>query len=132
MIFIGNFLYVSNQGASTETDRRHGDFALIVEASSSNDAITMFRERISEYKKENRFFDGACKFYFVKLMEFNKFPKSRAFMINLKSYAGDPVLPFIECAIPSEETDGCKISDWSANIPQIDGQDERVFLEFAE
>lgn len=84
------------------------------------------------YKQGNRFFDGACKFFFVKLMEFNKFPKSQAFMINLKSYAGDPVLPFIECAIPSEESDGCKISDWSANIPQIDGQNERVFLEFSE
>ena len=65
-------------------------------------------------------------------MEFNKFPASQAFMINLKSYAGDPVLPFIDCAIPSEETDGCKISDWSENQPQIDGQDERVFLEFTE
>jgi len=132
MIFIGNFLFVSNQKSTTEADRRHGDFTLIVEAQSSNDAVAMFRERITAYKKENRFFDGACKFFFVKLMEFNKFPKSQAFMINLKSYAGDPVLPFIECAIPSEETDGCKISDWSANIPQIDGQDERIFLEFSE
>ena len=132
MIFIGNFLFVSNQGSTSAADRRHGDFALIVEAPSSNEAITMFRERITEYKKENRFFDGACKFFFVKLMEFNKFPTSQAFMINLKSYAGDPVLPFIECAIPSEETDGCKISDWSENQPHIDGKHERVFLEFTE
>ncbi|CAB5156185.1 hypothetical protein D3OALGA1CA_4742 [Olavius algarvensis associated proteobacterium Delta 3] len=116
MIYIGNFLYVSNQGTATEADRRHGDFTLIVEAESSSNAIDMFRDRISDYKQGNRFFDGACKFFFV----------------NLKSYAGDPVLPFIECAIPSEESDGCKISDWSANIPQIDGQNERVFLEFSE
>ena len=132
MIYVGNFLYVSNQGASTETERRHGDFTLIVEADSSNDAITMFQNRISAYKEEQRFFDGVCTFFFIELMEFNKFPKSQAFMINLKSYAGDPVLPYIECAIPSEETDGCKISDWSANIPQIDGKDENIFLEFPE
>jgi hypothetical protein len=130
MIFIGNFLYVSNQQSDEETERRHGDFTLIVEADSSDEAIALFQQRIGRYKETEKFFEGACRIFFLKLLELNRFPRSQALMINFKSYAGNPILPFIECAIPSDASDGCKISDWSENIPSVDGHDEKIFMEF--
>jgi hypothetical protein len=51
-------------------------------------------------------------------------------MINYKSVAGDPVMPFIGCTVPSHETDACRIFDWKNNTPEIDGQNEQLFLKF--
>jgi hypothetical protein len=130
MIYIGNFLYVANQQETAEQERRHGDFTLLVETDSTQDAVKQFRERINAYRKEGRFFEGACSIFFVKLIEFDKFPWNRVIMINFKSVAGDPIMPFIECAIPSDGSDGCKISDWSENVPEIDGKAETAFLSF--
>ena len=130
MIYIGNFLYVSNQQETTEPERRHGDFTLLVEADTSDEAIGLFRERLSAYKEKGKFFEGACNIFFVKLMEFDRLPRSEAFMFNFKSYAGDPILPFIECAIPSTSSDGCKISEWRENVPEIEGRRENAFLAF--
>ncbi|MGD8368249.1 MAG: hypothetical protein PVG78_11430 [Desulfobacterales bacterium] len=130
MIYIGNFLYVSNQQETAEEERRHGDFTLLVEADSAQEAVDQFRERITEYRKDRTFFEGACSIFFVKLIEFDKFPRNRSLLLNFKSYAGDPILPFIECAIPSDSSDGCKISDWSENVPEIDGKAETAFLSF--
>ena len=131
MIYIGNFLYVSNQQENAESERRHGDFALLVEAGSGDEAIDLFRERLSAYKEKGKFFEGACSIYFVKLMEFDRLPRKKAFMFNFKSYVGDPILPFIECAIPSTSSDGCKISEWNENVPEIDGRRENAFLSFS-
>jgi hypothetical protein len=130
MIYIGNFLYVSNQQETEEQERRHGDFTLLVEAENAREAVHHFRDRITDYRQEGRFFEGACSVFFVKLIEFDQFPRNRVLMINFKSFAGDPILPFIECAIPSDGSDGCKISDWSDNIPEIDGKREHEFLSF--
>jgi hypothetical protein len=130
MIYIGNFLYVSNQQESAEEERRHGDFTLLVETDSAQDAIDQFRERITAYRKDGKFFEGACSIFFIKLIEFDKIPQNRCILFNFKSFAGDPILPFIECAIPSDNSDGCKISDWSENVPEIDGKAETAFLAF--
>jgi hypothetical protein len=131
MVYIGHFVYVSNQQEASENERRHGDFDLIVEAESSEEAVTRFRERVVAYRNSDKFFEGECKIYFINLIEFNQFPQARAFMLNFKSFAGDPILPHIECTIPSESTDGCKISDWAGASPTIDGKPEHVFLEFS-
>ena len=130
MIYIGNFLYVSNQQESTEQDRRHGDFTFLVEAENAEEAVQKFRDRILEFRSSGKFFEGACSIFFVKLIEFDQFPRNQALMMNFKSFAGDPLLPFIECAIPADGSDGCKISDWSENIPEIDGKLENAFLTF--
>ncbi len=130
MIYIGTFLYVSNQQETTEQERRHGDFTLLVEAESTRDAVDLFRDRITDFRKEGKFFEGACSVFFIKLLEFDKFPRNQSLMVNFKSYAGDPIMPFIECVIPSEGSDGCKISDWSENVPEIDGERENAFLSF--
>jgi hypothetical protein len=130
MIYIGNFLYVSNQQEAEEPERRHGDFSLLVEAASTEEAIDLFRKRLSAYSNEGRFFEGACSIFFVKLLEFDRLPKDRAFMFNFKSYGGDPILPFIECAIPSTSSDGCNISEWRENVPEVDGRRENAFLTF--
>jgi len=60
------------------------------------------------------------------------FPVERAMMLNFKSVAGDPAMPYIECIIPSEEGDFCRIYDWQNNRPEIDGQDQNFFLKFNE
>ena len=130
MIYIGNFLYVSNQQEDSESERRHGDFALLVEAETSDEAIELFRNRLTAYKEKGKFFEGECRIYFVKLMEFDRLPRQEAFMFNFKSYAGDPILPFIECAIPSSSSDGCKISEWQENVPAIEGRRENAFITF--
>jgi hypothetical protein len=131
MIYIGNFIYMSNQQSEEEGERRHGDFSMIIEADGSEQAIDRFRDRLGQYQRHNAFFEGECKIYFVKLLEFDRFPNSHAVMINFKSYAGDPILPFIECAIPSEASDGCKISDWTNLGPSINGETEEVFVSFS-
>ena len=51
-------------------------------------------------------------------------------MMSYQSYAGDPILPFIGCSIPSGETDSCKIYNWENNKLEIDGYSGKLFLEF--
>ena len=53
-------------------------------------------------------------------------------MLNLKSTVGDPLLPFIGCSIPSDQTNACRIYDWKNNEPEIDGSNEKLFLEFRD
>ena len=130
MIYIGNFFHVTNQQEILETERRHGEFSLIIEADGYEDAVNMFRDRILEYRKSSDFFTGDCRIFFIQLLEFDSFPKASAFMMNFKSIVGDPVLPFIGCSVPTEDSDACRIFDWKNNIPEIDGQNENLFLEF--
>jgi hypothetical protein len=42
----------------------------------------------------------------------------------------DPFMPFIGYIIPSYQIDACKIHNWEDNTPEIDGQSQKVLLEF--
>jgi hypothetical protein len=130
MIYIGEFFHLTNQEEVEERDRRHGEFNLVVETFDTQSAINMFKQRIIEFRQNSEFFMGECKIFFIRLLEFENFPQTRALMLNYKSMAGDPVMPFIGCTIPSDQTDACRIYNWKDNTPEIDGQNENLFLEF--
>ena len=42
----------------------------------------------------------------------------------------DPFKPFVGCIFQSDQVDACRIYDWENNTPEIDGQNQEVFLEF--
>jgi hypothetical protein len=130
MIFIGKFFYLTNQQEIEEQERRHGEFDLIVEAQEGEDAFMKFKQRIAELREKGDFFQGQTRIFFIQLLEFDRFPRHQALMLNLKSTAGDPLMPFIGCSIPSDQADACRIYDWKNNEPEIDGQNEKLFLEF--
>ncbi|NNF99021.1 MAG: hypothetical protein HKM93_06560 [Desulfobacteraceae bacterium] len=130
MIYIGNFLFVTNQQSSNEADRRHGEFNLVVDAGDEPTAITKFKERIAAFRTSSSFFEGECSVYFTKMLQFGEFPKDHAKMINYKSFAGDPIMPFIECTLPSAESNACTILEWDRNTPELDGKKNKVFVEF--
>jgi hypothetical protein len=130
MIFIGKFFYLTNQQEIEEQERRHGEFDLIVEAQEGEDAFMKFKQRIGELREKGDFFQGQTRIFFIQLLEFDRFPRHQALMLNLKSTAGDPLMPFIGCSIPSDQADACRIYDWKNNEPEIDGQNEKLFLEF--
>ena len=130
MLYIGNFLYLANQQSQEEADKRHGEFNLIVEADSNEAAIGLFRENILELRGSRDFFEGNCRIFFNQLLEFENLPHTKAVLINFKSVAGDPVMPFIGCTLPSAAADDCRIFDWDAGRPEIDGEQAAPFLEF--
>lgn len=130
MIYIGKFLHATNQQNTKETDRRHGEFNLFIEADDENSAIDKFKKRINEFRETSDMFEGDCFIYMVHLLELEAFPKEKARMLYYKSIAGDPVMPYISCWAPSGEADGCKILNWMENRPEIDGQDTNVFIHF--
>lgn len=130
MYFIGNFIYATNQEEILEADRRHGEFSLIIDVEDPYTAIRRFRDRIVRYWEMSNFFQGDCSIYLIQLFEFDKFPVDEAMMLNYKSTAGDPMMPFIRCLLPSDLTDSCRLFDWKSNIPEIDGQREKLFLQF--
>ena len=130
MIYIGNFLHVTNQEEPLEAQRRHGEFNLIAAADSRETAIDLFRQSIFNYRQKSHFFEGDCIIYFVELLEFDKFPQSEAKILNYKSIAGDPLMPYIGCSVPSGETDACKIYDWKNNEPEVDGNEKKLFIRF--
>jgi hypothetical protein len=132
MKFIGVFAHLTNQEKTSEADRRHGEFNLMVDAKNSKEALHLFKNRILEFRRNSQFFEGICKVFLVQLFEFDDFPKTRAMMLNYKSVAGDPVMPFISCTAPTDQGDWCSIHDWSNNRPNVDGQMEKMFLEFKE
>lgn len=132
MVFFGHFFHLTNQEQIEEADRRHGEFNLIVEADDAKSAVIMFKQRITELRKSKKFFEGDCSIYFVQLLEFEGFPETQALMVNFKSIAGDPVMPFIGCSLPSEETDWCRIYEWRDDKPEIDGRAEKLFLTFKD
>jgi len=130
MLFIGNFFYASNQEEEQDANRRHGEFNLMVEAASAEIAIDMFKTRLQALQKLRDFFGGDCSIFFTQLLEFDGVPGSEAMILNYKSFAGDPVMPFIGCIIPSDQADACRIYNWEDSTPEIDGQDQKIFLEF--
>ena len=130
MLFIGIFYYVSNQEEALDADRRHGEFNLMIEADSAEVALEMFKSQITALRKLRDFFTGDCSIFFAQLLDFEGLPRTEAMILNYKSYAGDPVMPFIGCIIPSDQVDACRIHSWEENTPEIDGQNQKVFLEF--
>lgn len=132
MIYIGKFLHATNQQESDVTERRHGEFNLIIEAESKDIAIDKFRERITEFRKSTELFEGDSFIYFVHMVELDQFPAKNAKMLYYKSIAGDPVMPFISCSNPTDDAEGCRIYNWQESRPEIDGQDANVFLQFTD
>lgn len=130
MIYIGNFLHLTNQEETSESERRHGEFNLIVQADSRDAAIGLFKERIQKQREISGLFEGDCSIYFVELLEFEKMPESEAMLLHFKSIAGDPLMPFIACSVPTEETDACRIFDWKNNELEVDGNNKKLFLTF--
>ena len=130
MIYIGKFLHATNQQKTNETERRHGEFNLIIEANDQNSAVNKFRERIIEFRENSDLFEGDCFIYMVHLLELEEFPRDRPRMLYYKSIAGDPIMPYISCSAPSGDAEGCRILSWMENRPELDGQDTNVFLHF--
>ena len=130
MIYVANFLVLTDQENIEEANRRHGEFNLIVEAPDTPTALVSFKECIVEYRHQKDFFQGDCSFFLIQLLEFNRLPADRAMLLTYKSTVGDPILPYISCLVPGKETDGCRIHDWKEKRPQIDGRAENLFLEF--
>ena len=129
MLYIGKFLHMTNQQEAEESERRHGEFNLIVEAENDQAAIERFKERILDSRENSELFEGASAIYFVHLLELEKFPSDRARLLYYKSIAGDPVMPYISCSTPNGETDGCRILNWMQNRPEIDGEDANLFMD---
>lgn len=130
MFFIGSFVHATNQEETQETDRRHGEFSLIVDAANPYAAIQKFKNQLVKYRETSEFFQGECSVFLIQLFEFDRFPVDEAMMLNYKSTVGDPLLPFIRCSLPGDLTDSCRIFDWKNSIPEVDGQKEKLFLRF--
>ena len=121
---------MTNQQEAEESQRRHGEFNLIIEAENSQAAVECFKQRIIESRENSDLFGGECAIYIVHLLELEEFPSKRARMLYYKSIAGDPMMPYISCSAPNGETDGCRILNWMKNKPEFDGADANLFLEF--
>ena len=130
MLYIGKFLHMTNQQKEAESDRRHGEFNLIVQAENEQAAVERFKERILDSRENSELFEGNSAIYFVHLLELEEFPSDRARLLYYKSIAGDPTMPYISCSTPNGETDGCRILNWMQNRPEIDGEDANLFMEF--
>ena len=130
MIFIGHFIHMTGQEKVAETERRHGDFQMVIEATDLRSALDGFRNRIDQYRRERDFFEGACRIYLVQLLEMDRLPREAALMTHFTSIAGDPAMPFIGCSLPSSDSDACRIFDWNNAGPEIDGQNEKLFMTF--
>jgi hypothetical protein len=130
MIYIGKFVYTTNQQAKDETRRRHGEFNLLVSARDKNAASALFKERIDQARTSTEFFEGDSLIYLIHMLEMDEVPSDRAKMFNFQSVAGDPVMPIISCQAPSGEGDGCRILDWQKNRPGVDGQAATPFMQF--
>jgi hypothetical protein len=130
MYFIGNFQHVSQQLAEDENERRHGSFSMMVTAGTTNEAMEKFREKLLAYRKSTTFFEGRSTIFITQLLEFKQFPQGEAIMFNFKSFAGDPLMPYIACSVPTEESNACKIHEWDSGQPFTEGQKDTVFVQF--
>lgn len=129
MIYFGSFLQLTNQQAPSEEERRHGEFTLVVEADNHDAALEKFKTRIRFYRSNSGLFEGTCSIFFTQLLEFVKFPEEAA-MLNYKSFAGDPVMPFIGCSLPDTDDQSCTIYNWEENTLEVGGVGGKLFLEF--
>ena len=130
MIYIGNFLHLTNQQHPTEMERRHGEFHLIVDADNVDQALEMFKQRITELRDSSSFFEGKCSVFLNQLLGFEKIDNQEAFMLNYKSVAGDPVMPFIGCSLPTDDADDCRIFEWEGANLKSGGMSRKLFVEF--
>ena len=130
MIYLGNFLFLTNQEAADADERRNGSFNLLVDAPDEPAAVALFKARIEQYRQESSFFEGNCEIFFMQLLEFDRIPQSQAVMLNYRSQAGDPLLPYIECAAPLSDNNACKIQEWNQNQPATEGKTEKLFMSF--
>jgi len=130
MIYIGNFLHLTNQQNRTEMERRHGEFHLIVAAESVDQALDLFKQRIIDLRAESAFFEGKCSVFLNQILGFEKIDHQEAFMLNYKSVAGDPVMPFIGCSLPTDEADDCRIYEWEGLNLKSGGKANKLFIEF--
>ena len=129
MYFIANFQHLSDQQYENEKDRRHGSFSMMAVADSIAQAMDKFRQKLTEYNHTTTFFEGKSTIYISQLMEFEKFPEDEAIILNFKSFAGDPIMPFIACAVPTEQSNACSIHEWQQGHPVTEGQKDSVFIQ---
>jgi len=130
MIYIAKFIHATNQQEREESERRHGEFNLVIEADDQKAAVDKFKERIIEFRETSDLFEGDSSIYMVHLLELKELPRDHARMLYYKSIAGDPCMPYISCSTPSGETEGCRILNWMDRIPELDGQNADLFLQF--
>ena len=130
MYFIGNFQYLSNQQSGSETERRHGVFSMMVQAGTSREALEKFRDRLTAFRQSSSFFEGSCNIFISQLLEFDQVPRDHATMLNFRSYAGDPMMPFIGCIVPTEANNSCTIHEWKEDHPTTEGRADNLFLTF--
>jgi hypothetical protein len=130
MYFIGNFQYLSDQQKESEAERRHGLFSMMVQADSADLALDNFRQRLSAFRQSSSLFEGRCTIYISQLLEFDQIPQEDAVLLNFRSYVGDPVLPFIACVVPTEQSNSCTIHEWNRNHPTTEGRADTLFIEF--
>lgn len=103
---------------------------MMVQSPSSQLALEKFREKLVAFRQSATFFEGRCNIYISQLLEFNEVPQDHAVMLNFRSYAGDPLLPFIGCIVPTEITNACTIHEWKQNHPTTEGREDSLFLTF--
>ena len=130
MYFIGNFQHITDHQSDSENDRRYGSFSLMVSAKTADDALEKFRLRLLAYRDSTTFFQGKCTIFITQLLEFEQFPENEAIMLNFKSFAGDPVMPFIACVVPTEQSNACSIHEWDQGRPLTEGRMDTVFIQF--
>ena len=130
MYFIANFQYLTDQQNDSEAERRHGVFSMMIQAPTSDEALEKFRQRLTSFRQSDTFFEGRCRIYISQLLEFDRVPHGEAVMLNFKSFAGDPVMPFIGCIVPTESSNACTIHEWKQNQPMTEGREDSLFLEF--
>lgn len=130
MYFIGNFQYLTDQINENEKEQRHGLFSMMVQAESADQALDKFRMRLTTFRQSSSFFEGHCTIFISHLLEFDQVPQHEAVMLNYRSYAGEPILPFISCVVPTEQSNACTIQEWKSNHPMTEGRKDNLFLEF--
>jgi hypothetical protein len=130
MIYIGKFLHTTNQQEKTESNRRHGEFNLLVSAEDKKAAVEKFKARIAQARETTDLLEGDSQIYLVHILEMKSFPKEHAQLFDFQSVVGDPAMPIISCQAPSADTDGCRILDWQKNRPGVDGQAAIPFMTF--
>lgn len=130
MIYIGKFLHATNQQETNESERRHGEFNLIIESENKDAALEKFKERIVGFRDTSDLFEGDCSIYMVHFLELTEFPRDHARMLYYKSIAGDPAMPYISCSAPSGDSEGCKILNWMERTPELDGEDANLLIRF--
>lgn len=130
MIYIGNFLHTTNQQEEKEEERRHGEFHLVIQADSRREALDRFESRIQGFRESSSLFEGECRIFLVQVLELDEIPRQQPVMTHYQSIIGDPAMPYIGCANPSDQAEKCRIFNWKENKPEVDGQDSDLFMEF--